>query len=448
MVFAARSQRKGLLVKSHSSARNRIVNFRTLMIVGLLGGVSLFALYLGSSSSRPKATRSSRAHSASINSNDVTMPVNKQVLELRLRNALWSYFAGDALAAPTHWFYGGPRQVKQYYNGLISDYTKPSYTLQGSIMNKSNLNGGGRSSGSSSSNEKNIIGDVINHGKASLWDPSKEIHYHATLAAGENTLEVQLARVLMKSIVATDGQFDADHFRQAYITFMTTAGSHNDAYASTCHRMFFKNLVAGKDPKNCPDNDMHNVDTIDGLVLPTIVSLSMVGRVLGNEKSDAAAALEQAAQAAADCVGVTRNSRVVLEGAARAWSRLVIETVTGNQPLGAAVQQTASSLNYRAPVARDDEMTACYLNSAFPSLLNSLFKYSSEKTATCSQVWSALLQNANTGGENVHRGSCLGAVLGGLVNEEVLQNSKLAMGLHDHAILESEIDEFVKVAMQ
>lgn len=54
---------------------------------------------------------------------------------------------------------------------------------------------------------------------------------------------------------------------------MTTEGSHNDAYASTCHRMFFKNLKAGKNPKDCPDNDNHNVDTLDAITLSVPVIL-------------------------------------------------------------------------------------------------------------------------------------------------------------------------------
>lgn len=54
---------------------------------------------------------------------------------------------------------------------------------------------------------------------------------------------------------------------------MTTPGSHNDAYAATAHRMFFKNLTEGLDPKQCPDNDHHNVDAIDALTLavPAII---------------------------------------------------------------------------------------------------------------------------------------------------------------------------------
>lgn len=40
--------------------------------------------------------------------------------------------------------------------------------------------------------------------------------------------------------------------------------------------MFFKNLMQGKDPKDCPDNDGHNVDAIDALTiaLPVIIKYS------------------------------------------------------------------------------------------------------------------------------------------------------------------------------
>lgn len=54
---------------------------------------------------------------------------------------------------------------------------------------------------------------------------------------------------------------------------MTTAGSHNDTYAGTCHRMFFANWVKKTDPNECPDNDGHNVDTIDALTLAVPVIL-------------------------------------------------------------------------------------------------------------------------------------------------------------------------------
>lgn len=201
--------------------------------------------------------------------------MNKSILESRLRSALWGLFAGDALAMPTHWFYGGQHQIQATYGSVgITDYTAPVQNLPGSILNKSNTNGGGRGR-YERKNGISIIGDFICHGKRDLWAPNKSIHYHATLQRGECTLEAQLCRVLMASIVECDGMFDQDAFRQAYVSFMTTPGSHNDTYASTCHRMFFANKVFHDRPLDeCPDNDAHNVDTLDGMVLPTIVALA------------------------------------------------------------------------------------------------------------------------------------------------------------------------------
>ena len=383
--------------------------------------VTLLAMGLSLSSSRRTSQRA--LHSTP------NMPQTRDQLESRLRAALWSFFAGDALAAPTHWYYGGASEIRRDY-GSIQGYTKPVYHLPGSILNKSNLNGGGRSHGRSSSDHQTIIGDVICHGKKDLWSPTQQIHYHATLAKGENTLEAQLARVLMKSIVANDGTFDAHHFRQAYIAFMTTPGSHNDTYASTCHRMFFENLVhRGLPPEDCADNDYHNTDAVDGLVLPTIVAL-------------AAKNSEQAAKDAQACSGVTRAS-VKLDQASAEWGRLVYGAVRAEpSSLPDLLQNLASTLGLRRPsVRRQDELTACYLASALPALLDSILSHREES------VWEGLLANANTGGENVHRGSCLGAVLGSQHAFEELE-SELSTGLHDSEQLKSEIDDFIKVVLR
>ena len=97
------------------------------------------------------------------------------------------------------------------------------------------------------------MGDVILHGKKKYWMRGGNFHYHLGLQAGENTLEAQLVRVLSKSI-QDRGIFDVNDFRERYMKFMTTPGSHNDTYASTCHRMFFANAVRGvsKNPLHIP----------------------------------------------------------------------------------------------------------------------------------------------------------------------------------------------------
>eukprot|EP00546_Thalassionema_frauenfeldii_P009559 CAMPEP_0178908454 /NCGR_PEP_ID=MMETSP0786-20121207/7933_1 /TAXON_ID=186022 /ORGANISM="Thalassionema frauenfeldii, Strain CCMP 1798" /LENGTH=371 /DNA_ID=CAMNT_0020580361 /DNA_START=212 /DNA_END=1327 /DNA_ORIENTATION=+ len=359
---------------------------------------------------------------------------NPASVESRLRGALWGFFAGDALAMPTHWYYGGlPQITRDYGRNGITGYSKPVPNLSGSILNKSNINGGGRGSFSKTNEGISIIGDVINHGKREYWDPSKQVHYHATLQQGENTLEAQLARVLMKSMVANDGKFNADHFRDAYVKFMTTPDSHHDTYASTCHRMFFANLVLKKkDAKDCPDNDHHNVDTIDGLVLPTISALGYASS--GNDD-------ESVANAAALTASVTRAS-TVLEKASSSWGSLVRKAIQQDSLLDIDdLTHCARSFGLRQmpSATRPDTMSACYLEQSLPSALDMIAKYS-QPPSSC---WEGLLANANNGGENVHRGSILGAVLGAQAGEENLPD-QLKEGLHDRAALEQEIDAFVK----
>ncbi len=362
-------------------------------------------------------------------------PMETRDLENRLKGALWGFFAGDALASPTHWFYGGQRQIVSEYGHPIRDYTQPNKHLGGSILNKSDPNGGGRMKSISKKSKISIIGDIINHGKLPYWAPNQSYHYHATLQKGENTLEASIARVLMKSIVATNGSFDPEHFRNAYMEFMQTKGSHNDTYASTCHRMFFANLIFNElSPKDCPDNDSHNVDAMDGLVLPTIVALSMDSEVV--KKSEA-------------CAGVTRKSKI-LEQIAGQWSEVVVgalgsSTAAFSESLANFAKQTIR----RSPDPRVNEartMSACYLGSSLPGLIDMVAKHAPKSQTDGNAVWDALVANANVGGENVHRASAMGAVLGARAGYDALP-TKLMDGLYAKDDLEHEIEAFVKAVL-
>eukprot|EP00927_Polykrikos_kofoidii_P065599 TRINITY_DN61338_c0_g1_i1.p1 TRINITY_DN61338_c0_g1~~TRINITY_DN61338_c0_g1_i1.p1 ORF type:complete len:324 (-),score=46.18 TRINITY_DN61338_c0_g1_i1:407-1279(-) len=213
----------------------------------------------------------------------------------RIGGALWGLFIADAMAMPTHWYYGGEGQVARDYGGPLKGYVQPKKNLSGSIMNLSNTGGAGRGS-----DQGDIIGSVINHGKKEFWTARGSFHYHCTLAKGENTLEAQLTRQVCNSIVETGGTFSPEHMIGRYMTFMQTPGSHNDCYASTCHRMFFANLKKGGRPEECADNDNHNVDTIDGLIMPVPVILA---GWRGN--------LQDVQRGAASCAALTRRSDVL-----------------------------------------------------------------------------------------------------------------------------------------
>ena len=257
------------------------------------------------------------------------MPAASMPLAERTAGALWGLFAGDALAMPVcqdlnslefrtvlsvvlwltapalwlaysslqqrHWYYGGPDQIREDFGGqLLSGFERSVHPYPDSIMQLSNTGGGGRGS-----SEGDVVGGVILHGKKEYWRRYGQFHYHHTLEAGENTLEASLVRVLLQSLKST-GRFSADDFRRRYIEFMTTPGTHNDTYASTCHRMFFQKWRAGVDPKDCPDNDGHNVDTIDGLVIPSVVALISLAQ--GHSVTTAAAL-------AVEALAVTRSSQ-------------------------------------------------------------------------------------------------------------------------------------------
>ena len=103
----------------------------------------------------------------------------------RVAGALWGMLIADALAMPTHWFYGGNRQVQAMLGSNVTSYEKAPHPFPGSIMTLSDTGGGGRGS-----SEGDIIGTVINHGKKKYWQRGGQYHYHCTLDKGETTLEV------------------------------------------------------------------------------------------------------------------------------------------------------------------------------------------------------------------------------------------------------------------
>merc|ERR1719320_1254133 len=252
---------------------------------------------------------------------------------------------------PVHWMYD-LRNLKRDY-GEIKGYVKPKDRFEGSIMNKSNTGGGGRGSF-----KGNIIGTVINHGKKKFWVRGENNHYHIGMAAGENTLEAQLTRLITRQMTVDKG-FNADNFRKSYMKFMQTPNSHNDTYAATAHRMFFKNLVGGKDPKLCPDNDGHNVDSIDALTVavPVIIRYCLAEAETRNAK-------------VMEAIRVTRNVKRIQPYAIH-LSDMLVRIMVDEEDLRTVVLDVAAKLGLRnfdkiVERTREDPMTACYIDSSFP----------------------------------------------------------------------------------
>jgi len=84
-----------------------------------------------------------------------------------------------------------------------------------------------------------------------------------------------------------NGNFSAESFRNAYINFMKTPGSHNDVYAPGAIRHFFKCLAyENLPPVDCRSDDPGKVDGMDALTvtLPIIIRYSEVDRETRNKK--------------------------------------------------------------------------------------------------------------------------------------------------------------------
>lgn len=263
----------------------------------------------------------------------------------RVRACLWGMHIGDALAMPVHWYYDTGQLRRDF--GAIKGYVAPKEKIPGSIMSLSNTGGGGRGDDAGT-----VVGEIILQGKRKYWSRGGNFHYHRGMAAGENTLEVTISRqCYMASLTDHHGRFAREDVRERYISLLTTPGSHNDTYAGTCHRMFFANRANGKALDECPDNDQHNVDTIDGLVnLPPVIcaGLARAGGNASAAKLDAAAAavllrrsesLPQYASLYANILSLLLSGdadlRGVIEGAARAASTDLASMARRGDPMTA-----------------------------------------------------------------------------------------------------------------
>ena len=154
----------------------------------------------------------------------------------RLRGMLWGMFVGDVLAMPVHWYYDVAALQRDF--GTVLDYQVLREHHPSSIMSLANTGAAGRGS-----QEGEVVGRVILHGKKHLWGQPNR-HYHAGLQAGDNTLNLLCVRVLLRTMNTT-GRYDSGGFLLAYIAFMTTPDSHNDTYAESYHRDFFANYCRG-----------------------------------------------------------------------------------------------------------------------------------------------------------------------------------------------------------
>lgn len=349
----------------------------------------------------------------------------------RIRGALWGMFIGDALAMPAHWYYNLATLWKDF--GQIRDYQAPKSFHPNSIMALANTGKAGRGS-----QDGDIVGGVILKGKKNHWGQPNR-HYHQGMQAGDNTLNLLCARVLLRSLV-TNKNYDSKDFLQRYICFMTEPDQHNDTYAESYHRDFFANYAKGIFPEKCAGIEGHDTASIGGLVNPTIVIISSIRE--GNFDTTNVLAL---------CQQRLTHLSPLLEKHTVELSKLIFK-IFNDSNLDTEQLVCAASSNLGFPAAQIIEKVrrnnlsdldviggilspACYIDQSFPSVLYLAARYHKD-------FESALIANTNVGGDNCHRGAILGAILGSSLGISAIP-MRWIKGLTAHTSLHDEIEKFV-----
>lgn len=306
-------------------------------------------------------------------------------------------FIADALAMPVHWYYNREAMERDY--GVVRDYLPPRNPHPDSILWRSSY---------APLNER---GDIL-HEQARYWGV-RGIHYHQFLRAGENTLNLQLGRVLLASMAHCDC-YDLDDYLRRYIDFMLTPGSHRDTYVEEYHRHFFNGYARGCKPLRCGGNDVH------------IGGLAHVGILCAHFADDAEAAM----QAVRMHVGFSHGAPEVIE-AAVAMTRIVFAVLDGAALRDAIMRHGSTWISQRkvADWSREPDLVvigarlspACYIRDAFAASLYLSWKYADD-------FESAVIANANAGGDNCHRGAVIGALVGAAVGADRLPERFVSHG--------------------
>lgn len=296
-------------------------------------------------------------------------------------NALHGALVADALAMPVHWYYDRLALRRDY--GRVDRFLPPRNPHPNSILHRSSYT------------PVSPAADIL-HDQARFWG-QPGIHYHQQLRAGENTLNFQLARALYRQITS-NGRYDSGAWLRLYCDCMRLPGWHRDTYVEEYHRAFFTNLARGKKPEACGIADIH----IGGLVpVPALFAgIDSVGETL--------------VKTVKEHVALTHDTPEVIEAAA-ALVRILLDVESGSG-LREAIEQHGSGWLGRKKMQlwlqQPDEVVigeilspACYIKDSFPASLYLSWKYAEDFSG-------GIIANAHCGGDNCHRGSVVGSLLG------------------------------------
>jgi len=366
----------------------------------------------------------------------------------RITASLRNLFIGDTLSMPVHWFYR-TSDIYRYFpaNGIRKMEAAPA-DHPSSIMSLHSTEAGGRKSAKRSQSnatqqhsqntvllEGEVVGDIILKGKRELWGGSST-HYHHGLQAGDNTLNAYCARLMIQHVIANEG-YSKEQWIADYIEFMTAEPArHPDTYAESYHRGFFANLKAGKAPEDC------GAVTHDTPSMGALVTVAPMAFALFKQHT-----LEQTQLMCREHVNLTHPDKSLLEvvstyvdllyklvhSGEQSQSTIDLLHQSGKVISGTNIQKLLQLKSGDAAVLGGRYSTACYITDSWPSVCYLAAKYHDEPE-------NALLVNTNLGGENAHRGSVLGTIVGAA---SALQNQAQFEQLLYQEAIEEQIQEFI-----
>ena len=302
----------------------------------------------------------------------------------RVTGALYGLFIGDALAMPVHWYYDTTALKRDY--GVVTDYMAPRNPHPDSIL--------WRSSYSPPNKKVDIL-----HDQSIYWG-RRGVHYHQFLKAGENTLNLKLARELL--LLQDQGGYSPREWLMCLVTYMTAPGNHNDTYVEEYLRHFFTQYGNGYDVMACGRKDENHIGGLT-LMLPLVIAL--------------ARDREDALKTALHHLGLTHGGPVMHSGG-NIIARIVLDLLHGEKIENAVFNHYRNEHDSLPAYPLDallefpDQLvvgrhfsSACYLDQSIPATLYLALKYIRDPEQ-------GMIANTMCGGDNAGRGAVLGALLG------------------------------------
>jgi len=365
---------------------------------------------------------------------------NKQWLKRqRVKAALANLFVGDALSMPVHWFYN-PGDILRAFgpHGIDGLHAAPSHHPS-SIMSLHSTSHGGRSkrTGQDQIIGKSVIGDVILKGRKHLWNQTN-VHYHHGMLAGENTLNAWCAHELITLLCELQALpqpqvYSTQIWADRYINFMTAEPpAHPDTYAESYHRGFFANWLAGNAPTEC-GAVTHDTPSMGALVTLAPLALALLPTHSIEQTCDICRDHIQLTHPDAQLMKVVNAYVQLMHALLEHSDPQTIVTLLGDAAAVIAGTNLLELLQHNrgdAHIVGRTYSLACYITDSWPSVCYLAARYHAS-------VKQALLTNTNLGGENAHRGSVLGTLLG-------LSCATIANPWYEQLALNPQLDDLLE----